>query len=340
MALLKKLFNFRKNRTLILGIHGLSNKPPKKLLTSWWRRSLEEGLAKIDRSPTKFDFKMVYWADLLYKEPLRQDMTDPDHPLYIDEPYISEKNLKKTVYKGFLQKVKNLLQYLKEIIFLSRLGLNKFRRPFNMIVKIGFKDLDTYYNEEIPKNEQMFHATFKEQVRKKVTKILRKNRKKDILIIAHSMGSIIAYDVLLQLQKEIEIKGFIAMGSPMGLPLIRENIMKDHALPFDDEPSPPTPEGLESWYSYSDRDDNIGAFYNLADFYQPNTLGVKPIGKLVENNYKYWQTENAHKSFGYLRTREVAQVVSDFLSAGRSSLFVKGKQLFKRKGRGTKKPQG
>lgn len=339
MALFKRIFNFKKNRTLILGIHGLSNKPPKKLLTSWWRRSIKEGLSKIEKSPTQFDFKMIYWADLLHKEPLRIGISDPDDPLHIDEPYVAEKNLKSVVYKGTLQKVKNLLQYIKEVIFLSRLGLNKFRRPFDMIVKIGFKDLDTYYNEEVPKNEQMFNASFKEQVRRRMTKILRKNRKKDVLIIAHSMGSIIAYDVLLELQSELNIKGFIAMGSPMGLPLIRENIMKDHHLSFKSEPLPPTPENLEAWYSFCDRDDNIGAFYNLAEFYQPNTNGVKPIGKLVENNYKYWQTENAHKSFGYLRTKEVAQVLSDFLVAGRSSWLTKGKQFFRKKGKSTKKPQ-
>ncbi|MEO9967672.1 MAG: alpha/beta hydrolase [Reichenbachiella sp.] len=340
MALLKKFFNVKKNRTLILGIHGLSNKPPKKLLTSWWKRSIKEGLAKIDKSPTQFDFKMVYWADLLHKEPLQLGISDPDDPLHIDEPYIAEKNLRTAAYKGVLQKAKNLIQYIKEILFLSRLGLNKFRRPFNMIVKIGFKDLDTYYNEEVPENEQMFQPLFKERVRKRLTEIIRKNRKKDVLIIAHSMGSIIAYDVLLQLRGEIDIKGFISMGSPMGLPLIREKIMQDHGLPFDDEPLPPTPEGIEAWYSFCDRDDNIGSFYNLAHFYQPNTQGVKPIGKFVENNYKYWVTDNAHKSFGYLRCKEVAQVVSDFLVSGRSSFFTKSMQLFRRKGKDTKKPQG
>lgn len=338
MALFKKIFNKKKNKTLILGIHGLSNKPSKKLLTSWWVKSLKEGLLKIDGSPDRFNFRMVYWADLLYKEPLRQGLSDPDDPLYIDEPYVSEKNLRRAAYRGTLQKIKNLLQYIKEVVFLSRLGLNKFRRPFDMIVKIGFRDLDTYYNENLPEDEQMFQESFKIRVRKRFKDILIKNRKKDILIIAHSMGSIIAYDVLMELQGKITIKGFIVMGSPMGLPLIRENIMKDHGLPFEGEAFPPTPEGLESWHSFCDRDDNIGAFYNLAEFYQENSQGVKPVGKLVENNYKYWVTDNAHKSFGYLRCKELAQVVSEFITEGRSSWLSKGRQWLRKKSRSTKKP--
>lgn len=339
MALLKRIFHFKKNRTLILGIHGLSNKPPKKLLSSWWQRSIKEGLSKIQGSPTQFDFKMVYWSDLLHKEPLRLGISDPNHELHIDEPYISERNLKTSAYKRPLQKIKNLIQYIKEIVFLSKLGLNKFRKPFDIIVKIGFKDLDTYYNEDIPESEQMFQASFKEKVRKRLITIIRKNKKKDILIVAHSMGSIIAYDVLLELKGEVNVKGFIAMGSPMGLPLIRENIMKDHDIPFEEEPLPPSPEGIEAWYSFCDRDDNIGSFYNLADYYLPNNQGVKPIGKYVENNYKFWVTNNAHKSFGYLRSREVARVISDFLIEGRSSWLTKGKQLFRKKGKDTKKPQ-
>ncbi len=336
--MLKNIFT-RKRRTLVIGIHGLSNKPPQRLLTHWWRKAIEEGLTKIDKSPTKFDFKMLYWADLLYSKPLSLKAKDPDDPLHINEPYVSEKQLKEHVKKGLVQIFKNLIQYIKEIVFLSRLGLNKFRRPFNAIVKIGFKDLDTYYNEEIPKNEQMFDDYFRNKVRRRFIELLLKNKKKDILIVAHSMGSIITYDVLLALKHRVKVKHFIALGSPMGLPLIRENIMKDHHLPFEEgeEAFPPTPEGVENWHSFCDKDDNIGAHYNLAVYYVENVRGVKPIGKFVENNYKEWKTDNAHKSFGYLRCIEVAEVINEFLLGGRSSLLAKGKQLFKRKGE--KKPQ-
>lgn len=330
--MLKNIFT-RKRRTLVIGIHGLSNKPPKKLLTQWWRKSIEEGLSKIHKSPTKFDFKMMYWADLLYATPLSLNAKDPDDPLHIDEPYISEKELKIKAKKGLIQLFKNLIQYIKEIVFLSRLGLNKFRKPFNAIVKIGFKDLDTYYNEEIPKNEQMFEDYFRNKVRRRFIRLLLKNKNKDILIVAHSMGSIITYDVLLALKHRVNVKHFIALGSPMGLPLIRENIMKDHQLPFEGEAFPPTPAGIAHWHSFCDREDNIGAHYNLAEYYVKNESGVKPIGKFVENNYKEWVTDNAHKSFGYLRCVEVAEVINEFLLGGRSSLLAKGMQLFKRKGR-------
>jgi len=51
-----------------VGIHGLANKPPKDDLTEYWRKSIAEGLRKncAIKKPI-FDFRMVYWADLLYK---------------------------------------------------------------------------------------------------------------------------------------------------------------------------------------------------------------------------------------------------------------------------------
>jgi hypothetical protein len=64
---------FRKRRKIIIGIHGLHNKPPRKLLTKWWRKSIREGLLR-DYSVFKpFSFQMVYWSDVNYEKP--QDST-------------------------------------------------------------------------------------------------------------------------------------------------------------------------------------------------------------------------------------------------------------------------
>ena len=39
-----------------------------------------------------FDFEMVYWADLLYKNPQHEDKTFNFDKLYNDEPYKETKN--------------------------------------------------------------------------------------------------------------------------------------------------------------------------------------------------------------------------------------------------------
>ena len=70
---------------LIVGIHGLANKPEEKKLSDWWQWSIAEGLRKNeDVQNPRFDYKMVYWRPYLYKYPLHQDES-----LYFDRLYNS-----------------------------------------------------------------------------------------------------------------------------------------------------------------------------------------------------------------------------------------------------------
>ena len=55
---------------IIIGIHGLGNKPPKPALEKWWIQAITDGL-KFNKYPeTKFDFELVYWADILHPDPI------------------------------------------------------------------------------------------------------------------------------------------------------------------------------------------------------------------------------------------------------------------------------
>ena len=59
---------------VIVGIHGLANKPEKEVLEDWWRKALDEGLEKnCGVVGAQYDYVMVYWADLLYKHPIHLD---------------------------------------------------------------------------------------------------------------------------------------------------------------------------------------------------------------------------------------------------------------------------
>ena len=51
---------------VIIGIHGLGNKPPKSVLEEWWKLSIEEGFKKMGKPISPFKFELVYWADVMY----------------------------------------------------------------------------------------------------------------------------------------------------------------------------------------------------------------------------------------------------------------------------------
>ncbi len=75
------------SKLIIIGIHGLGNKPPRRLLERWWKRAVREGLDNIGSRRAAIPFVMVHWADILYERSLKPWIWDEEHPLYLDEPY-------------------------------------------------------------------------------------------------------------------------------------------------------------------------------------------------------------------------------------------------------------
>ena len=61
-------------KKVIIGIHGLANKPEEDLLYEYWRKSVEEGLKKnCNVAQPQFEFTIVYWASLLYRNQQHDD---------------------------------------------------------------------------------------------------------------------------------------------------------------------------------------------------------------------------------------------------------------------------
>lgn len=57
---------------VIIGIHGLANKPADDVLKKGWSDAMREGLKKnagINITGKSFNFESVYWANVMYKKP-------------------------------------------------------------------------------------------------------------------------------------------------------------------------------------------------------------------------------------------------------------------------------
>ena len=85
---------------IIIGIHGLANKPKEDVLKDWWYKSIQEGLEKNCQIPNaQFDFKMIYWADYLYKAQKHGDVNYDFDGLFNEEPYVEAKSNALKEYK-------------------------------------------------------------------------------------------------------------------------------------------------------------------------------------------------------------------------------------------------
>lgn len=116
------------------------------------------------------------------------------------------------------------------------------------------------------------------------------------LVVGHSLGSVVAYNVLKSQRSSLDLRGFVTVGSPLGLRAIsaKLGVVENVASPA-------------AWYNaYDERD--IVALNPLAKPW----FAVKP--KIVNNNKVKNNTENRHGIINYLDDKEVAAQVAAALA--------------------------
>jgi len=172
------------------------------------------------------------------------------------------------------------------------------------VLERELQDLAAYYAD----------VEFRETVRGRLTDKLKLYRGSRIMLIGHSMGSIIAYDVLRLLGRndpQFSVDHFMTIGSPLGMPHVKYKISQENDLVR-------TPTIVGRWTNFADRRDVVAIEAKLSDDYEPNDQGVKVADVPVINAYRSPldrdppNKPNYHKSYGYLRTPELSNVVRAF----------------------------
>lgn len=305
--------------TIIIGIHGLANKPPKEQLADWWKWSLAEGLEKNEGvGDPRFEYKMVYWADLLYKHRMHDDEKFSFDKLYNNQPYVEAKEGALKEYRAtFVDRLRaGALDLVGDAADLLKRHAN-ITHFADWALGLVLKDLAFYYDDK----REIANRAGRMESAKKVLKDELKNaileeKGKEIILIAHSMGSIIAYDALRDLGRsdpDLKVPYFITIGSPLGLPHVKFKIIEERGY----DPRVRTPSVVtKDWVNYADKDDKVSIDIHLKDDYIENKHGVRVHDDLVANDYVgpgEGGSSNPHKSYGYLRTPELSKYIKNLL---------------------------
>lgn len=314
---------------IVIGIHGLGNKPPRGLLSKWWKKAILEGLKKNNHSIKDFDFELVYWADVLHKTPLDPNETNTESPLYLGEPYKVEDEKINRKGLSFRKKALEYLEkYSEKILVNGVLSLN-IPPLTELFIHRHLRDLEEYYSDSytLVGNEKRL---LREVIIERLVQALRKHRRKKIFLIAHSMGSIIAYDALKYYTPEIKIDVLATIGSPLGQDFVINKIQSETTP--DRSKKFLVPENIRrGWYNFADKEDQVAINHELSKIYKENSGGIKIKDILVQNNYKISEIRNPHKSYGYLRTPEFSDVLNLFLTYRKFDLFGLIKNFFRSK---------
>ncbi len=305
----------RKKGKIIIGIHGLDNKPSEKLLHRWWIQSIRDGFHQLGKTDLHFRFETAYWADLLHPRPLNPRIKTKDSLFFLNEPYVPLKNSSNRAPKSDIwrKKILNLFELILDNLYFSRKFAGRLVNWSGRFIKKRFSDLYVYFSNAHLVDGDNIMLT-RRAIQERLLVLLRKYRQYDILLIGHSMGSIIAYDVLNMVKNNVRVHTLVTIGSPLGLPLIMERIAEEHNFDLDEQHRLNVPESVErNWFNIADLRDKVTINYTLADDFVPNSKGVTIVDLTVENKYEINGRKNPHKAYGYLQTEKMAEIIADFL---------------------------
>ncbi len=300
---------------VIIAIHGLRNKPSKEILEKWGILSIKEGLQRLNIDIDLPKFEVAYWADILYDKPLSPTEKNKKSPYYLREDYTPAGNIKPFDGHPYQRKIFLGLKKIIYAIFLSRNYKLRFSSVSKKFIHNNFKDLEVYFTDGCD-DEYTDDCKKRDQINERLIKALKKHKNDDIFLVAHSMGSIIAFDVLsFIISHNITVNTFATIGSPLGAPFVISRIARLYKSKNQGHIKLQTPESVtKRWYNFSDINDPIALDFKLSDDFSANSKGVKVKDFIVENTYKKNGWANHHKSMGYLRTPEFVNALVEFIN--------------------------
>jgi hypothetical protein len=118
------------------------------------------------------------------------------------------------------------------------------------------------------------------------------------VVVGHSLGSVVAYNVLRSDPRALKVRRYVTVGSPLAIRAIRDRL---RPIGF------PMP-AVAAWYNAYDPKDVV-ALYPLDAANFPVNPGVENYGRVLNG------TDNRHGIIGYLNDPDVAKHILDALEA-------------------------
>jgi len=305
-----------KARTLVY-IHGIGNKPTPEILKCQWDEALF-GFSLGERS------RMAYWVNrIFYPEATKATCKMADAT--IDGSTAQDAGL---AIRAIADPAESVLPLLpldaskqKERDVLERIAEEALHNSSIAAGTVGAAD---YHARVLP-----LPKSLREFITRRITKSLLKDvheylfvkERRDVMresllarlrtgggpfvVVAHSQGTMIAYDVLSSLAAdEFSIDLFVTIGSPLGLQEVQDQLKSVTNQPRGLK----TPAAVKRWVNVADPLDPVCADKQLAGDYGANADGV------AVEDFLRWNVDSPrdpHSGTGYLRLPEVRTAVRE-----------------------------
>ena len=293
---------------LILYVPGLLTKPePHKHRDALFRcliagvRRQDEKVA-LDIAANLHCFDLVSWHYDFYGEHRDYDLDAAAVDAVIEQPQATEADLaearswqRRVARRAFL--AADMLPFL-------------IRHVANERMELHLKDLKSYMRDR---------NGIAEHTRQMLKIPLRAaaEAKRPILLLAHSMGSVISFDSLWQMTHEhhdqVSVDLLVTMGSPLGQRYIQKRLQGGARQGTDRYP-----DSIRKWINLTADGDLTAVDPTLADDFQEMLdLGVVDsiVDQTMHNYFRLNGELNVHAEYGYLVNEVTARIVADWWRA-------------------------
>jgi len=306
-------------------IHGIANKLPSDPLLDLWHRSLAEN-SGLDLGTEGVTSSMVYWADVMYAEPL----AEADQESASDEAVAESKSADAPLGvadmdAGEIAWTASLAAKLSVPLAVEAIGaavieaapspvketLERIPLPWPVkerLMKRLLRDVHHYlFNvDSTPRPGETFKV--QDEIRGRMIRALQEGAKKPgpHVVVSHSMGTVVAYDCLKRVADAPVVDAFMTVGSPLGLDEIQDKLKpewsRDNGFPFE--------KVRGHWVNIYDRLDPVAGFDPVfANEYRKS--GNKVVEDINEQNYGSWRhdlTKYFHGTQLRAKMRELLQL--------------------------------
>jgi hypothetical protein len=291
----------------LIFVPGMKPKPPPKVHRRALWDALLFGLQQVDPPlaeslAQRFDrFWLVSWTYLFYGEHRDFELDRPGIQAFKDQPVPGPVDIKEI--ESLARRIDRWVRIVGDALpFLSR----------------QLADPDT----RLTMSEARRYLSDRHGIGREV-RLMLKNELEDawakgdrVLLLGHSLGSVIAYDTLWEMSHEEPVAGpidlFMTLGSPLATRFIRHRLRgrdRSGKLRY--------PTIVKRWVNFSARGELTALHPALAPYFNEMvTLGlIESIKDQVEffNHFRGGRGLNVHKSYGYLMHPEVAGCIARWL---------------------------
>ena len=136
-----------------------------------------------------------------------------------------------------------------------------------------------------------------------------------VLLIGHSLGSVIAYDTLWELSHEDGLQGkvdFLTLGSPLGMQYVQSRLMG-----MNNNNGTTYTTLIRRWINIASEGDIIALERNFNERFS-NMLDQKLVHSIEDHThgiYNFYRSNeglNSHRSYGYLVNPAVGSIIADW----------------------------